>query len=683
MQKATAETVLGDFAVAKFDHFGLVSQFYKKGERYFVKTDNSEGQLAEFEISYTFGVYPLQQYLIQFADGRYQALAIAWDSRPKQEGGQRWFHLYPDQQSDFEDPLHWTGAFFNWNSRCASCHSTNLEKNYSFAADTYNTTWSEVNVACESCHGPASNHLSWTQQPQADAGFKGFEHSLDDAGMFTGSGKQTTAKRSDGKRPHQQIEACAQCHSRRAEIKEAAVGEAFFDGHQSQFLTEQLFFPDGQIRDEVFVYDSFKQSKMYAEGVVCSNCHEPHSAKLTIEGNGLCLQCHSPAEFNTPKHHKHEDNSGAQCVNCHMPERTYMVVDPRRDHSFKIPRPDISVIHGTPNACTQCHSDKTDQWAADIALQWFDGLTAYPNTADVFSRAWSGQASAASDLMALVYDDSQSPIVRASAAQALGRYPSQQAFQALMTALQSPEVEVRIGAVRALDFLPPPRRTILLQLLNDPVKAVRLEVTRLLAAMPQQNMPPQVITMVNDAFKEYIAAQRVNADMPGAQLNLGVFYAARGQLTDAEVAYKHALRLSPKFVPVLLNLADFYRSQNRDWQAKPLLEQAIAVAPDQAPAHHSLGLLFIRQQQLDKALQSLKVASDLDSQTTQYTYVYAVALDSAGNTQAAIDILTLALKLAPADPQLLSGLAYYHEKLGNIEVSKRFKAMLERHYQTQ
>jgi tetratricopeptide (TPR) repeat protein len=188
---------------------------------------------------------------------------------------------------------------------------------------------------------------------------------------------------------------------------------------------------------------------------------------------------------------------------------------------------------------------------------------------------------------------------------------------------------------------------------------------------------------VNNAFKEYIAAQMVNADMPGAQLNLGVFYAARGQLTDAEVAYKHALRLSPKFVPVLLNLADFYRSQNRDWQAKPLLEQAIAVAPDQAPAHHSLGLLFIRQQQLDKALHSLKVASDLDPQTTQYTYVYAVALDSAGNTQAAIDILTLALKLAPADPQLLSGLAYYHEKLGNIEVSKRFKAMLERHYQTQ
>ncbi|MFQ3324431.1 MAG: putative CXXCH cytochrome family protein [Pseudomonadales bacterium] len=680
MEQANAETVLGDFSGVTFEHFGLVSEFYKKADRYFVKTDNSEGKLEEFEISYTFGFDPLQQYLIKFPDGRYQALGIAWDSRLKAEGGQRWFHLYPDEKVDFENPLHWTGAFFNWNSRCASCHSTNLEKNYSFAADKYDTSWSEVNVACESCHGPASNHLDWTKKQQADALFKGFELSLDDAGMFTGSGDQTTAKRSDGKRPRQQIEACAQCHSRRAETKEASVGDAFFDGHQSQFLTEQLYFPDGQIRDEVFVYDSFKQSKMYGEGVVCSNCHEPHSSKLKIEGNGLCLQCHSPAEFNTPKHHKHEDNSGAQCVNCHMPERTYMVVDPRRDHSFKIPRPDISVTHGTPNACTQCHSDKTDQWAADISLTWFDNLTSHPNTADLFSKGWVGDASAAPDLIALVNDDSQSAILRASAAQILGNYPSQQTLQVLMTALQSEDTEVRIGAVRALEFLPAPRRVVLLQLLNDPSKAVRLEVARLLASMPQENLPPQVIGMVNEAFDEYIAAQMVNADMPGAQLNLGVFYSARGQFTDAEVAYKHALRLAPKFVPALLNLADFYRSQNRDWQAKPLLEQAIAVAPDQAPSHHSLGLLLVRQKQLTDALVSLKTASELAPETIRYAYVYAVALDSAGQTQQAVDQLLKALKWAPQDYQLLSGLVYYYQKLGHTQAADQFKAQLDRLY---
>jgi predicted CXXCH cytochrome family protein len=680
MEEANEESVLGDFSGVKFEHFGSVSEFYKKVDRYLVKTDNSEGKLEEFEISHTFGVYPLQQYLIKFPDGRYQALGIAWDSRPVGEGGQRWFHLYPDEKVDFKDPLHWTGAFFNWNSRCASCHSTNLKKNYSFAADTYDTTWSEVNVACESCHGPASNHLAWTKQQQTDALFKGFELSLDDAGEFTGNGSQTTAKRTDGQRPRQQIETCAHCHSRRAETKEMSVGDAFFDAHQSQFLTQQLYFPDGQILDEVFVYDSFKQSKMHGEGVVCSNCHEPHSAKLKIEGNGLCLQCHSPAEFDTPKHHKHQDNSGAQCVNCHMPERTYMVVDPRRDHSFKIPRPDISVTHGTPNACTQCHTDQTDQWAADISLKWFDGLAAHPNTADVFTRAWSGQASAANDLMALVYDDSQSAIVRASAAQALGSYPSQPAFQTLMTALQSPDVEVRIGAVRALAFLSPQRRVILLQLLNDPVKAVRLEVARLLASMPQANIPPQVIGMVNEVFDEYVAAQMVNADMPGAQLNLGVFYSARGQLTDAEVAYKHALRLTPKFVPALLNLADFYRSQNRDWQAKPLLLQAIDIAPDQAPVHHSLGLLLIRQKQLPEALLNLKIASELDAQTTRYAYVYAVALDSAGNTQAAIDVLQKGLKQSPQDYQLLSGLVFYYQKIGDSATASQFTEQLNRLY---
>jgi tetratricopeptide (TPR) repeat protein len=360
-----------------------------------------------------------------------------------------------------------------------------------------------------------------------------------------------------------------------------------------------------------------------------------------------------------------------------------MVVDPRRDHSFKIPRPDISVTHGTPNACTQCHTDKTDQWAADISLKWFDNLTSHPNTADLFLKGWVGDMSAAPDLMALVNDDSQSAIVRASAAQILGNYPSQQTLQLLMTALQSDDVEVRIGAVRALEFLPAQRRVVFLQLLNDSSKAVRLEVARLMASMPQENLPPQVIGMVNEAFDEYIEAQMVNADMPGAQLNLGVFYSARGQFTDAEVAYKHALRLAPKFVPALLNLADFYRSQNRDWQAKPLLIQAIAVAPDQAPSHHSLGLLLVRQKQLPEALVSLKTASELAPATTRYAYVYAVALDSAGNTQTAISVLTKALQLAPQDPQLLSGLAYYHEKVGNTEMGKQFKATLERYYPSQ
>jgi tetratricopeptide (TPR) repeat protein len=249
-----------------------------------------------------------------------------------------------------------------------------------------------------------------------------------------------------------------------------------------------------------------------------------------------------------------------------------------------------------------------------------------------------------------------------------------------MTALQSEDTEVRIGAVRALEFLPAPRRVVLLQLLNDPSKAVRLEVARLLASMPQENLPPQVIGMVNEAFDEYIAAQMVNADMPGAQLNLGVFYSARGQFTDAEVAYKHALRLAPKFVPALLNLADFYRSQNRDWQAKPLLEQAIVVAPDQAPSHHSLGLLLVRQKQLTDALVSLKTASELAPETIRYAYVYAVALDSAGQTQQAVDQLLKALKWAPQDYQLLSGLVYYYQKLGDTHAADQFKEQLDRLY---
>ena len=102
----------------------------RRDGKFFVNTDGPDGKLADYEIKYAFGVRPLQQYLIELPGGRMQALGIAWDSRPKAQGGQRWFHLYPGQNIKAGDPLHWTGIEQNWNFQCAECHSTNLRKNF-------------------------------------------------------------------------------------------------------------------------------------------------------------------------------------------------------------------------------------------------------------------------------------------------------------------------------------------------------------------------------------------------------------------------------------------------------------------------------------------------------------------------------------------------------------------------
>jgi hypothetical protein len=111
---------------------------------------------------------------------------------------------------------------------------------------------------------------------------------------------------------------------------------------------------------------------MYRRGVTCMDCHEPHALKLRAEGNAPVRAVTAAAAFDTGQHHFHKAGSkGAQCVECHMPAQAYMVVDPRRDHSIRVPRPDLSESLGTPNACTGCHEDRRPRWAASAMDQWY------------------------------------------------------------------------------------------------------------------------------------------------------------------------------------------------------------------------------------------------------------------------------------------------------------------------
>ena len=221
MQHATDETVLGYFGDATFYYAGIESRFYRRDNRFYVRTDGADGQMAEFEVRYTFGVNPLQQYLVEFPDGRLQALSIAWDSRPVKLGGQRWFHLYPNDQVNHYDSLHWTGAAQNWNSMCADCHSTDVHLSYDAEQNRFVRRWTEISVGCESCHGPASNHVSWAREG-IDVPYKGLTLLLDErrGSSWQKSLRSIAARRSKPLDTHREHEVCAQCHSRRAQIAE-------------------------------------------------------------------------------------------------------------------------------------------------------------------------------------------------------------------------------------------------------------------------------------------------------------------------------------------------------------------------------------------------------------------------------------------------------------------------------
>jgi hypothetical protein len=375
MQKPTAATVLADFSGGRLEHLGVATTFSRSGQKFLVHTDNRDGGSQDYEVAYTFGVYPLQQYLIAFPEGWFQALGLAWDSRPKDQSGQRWFPLYPDQKLSGGDRLHWTGRDQTWNYMCANCHSTNLQKNYDLSTDAYATMWSDVNVSCESC--PGSGHVAWAQShstllsAQDRMGLSMWPKATDN-GRWEMNPETGIAKRTEPL-VSAELDVCAACHARRKVIAEnPKPGAPLLDSYLPAYLEPGLYHADGQIDGEVYEYGSFVQSRMHQAGITCSNCHDPHNLKLRAARNNLCAQCHLPAKFDVTEHYHHQPGSaGAQCVNCHMPTKTYMVVDARRDHSLRVPRPDLSASIGTPNACTQCHGDRSADWAAKQVAEWF------------------------------------------------------------------------------------------------------------------------------------------------------------------------------------------------------------------------------------------------------------------------------------------------------------------------
>ena len=685
MQVADDRTVLGDFAGAKFAYAGTTSTFSRRDGKFIVNTDGPDGKLADFEIKYTFGVRPLQQYLVEFPGGRMQALSIAWDSRPRAQGGQRWFHLYPGQRIKAGDWLHWTAGGQNWNFTCAECHSTNLRKNFDSGAETYATTWSELNVSCEACHGPGANHVDWARKTgdwKAMEASKGLALALDERrGVnWTPVAETGNARRSVPRTSSREVDTCARCHGRASRISDDYVhGKPPLDTHRLATLDPGLYWVDGQMRDEVYDWGSFAQSKMHAQGVTCSDCHDPHSLKLKVPGNAVCAQCHQPAKFDVEQHTHHAaGTAGAACASCHMPTTTYMVIDPRHDHSLRIPRPDLSVQFGTPNACNNCHIKQGPQWAADAIRAWTGKAPAgYQQFAAALHASTTGAPGARGALLQLIDDKTQPALVRATAIDRLRPWMTPTLLPAVSRALNDPDASVRLAAVANLAAADQATRVRYLpRMLGDPVRMVRIEAARALAGAPEGGLMPADRPRFEAALAEYAAAQRYNADRPEGRANLGGLHAARGDVASAIAEYRRAIAIDPTFTAAYVNLADLYRVRGAEGEAEIVLREGIAREPSAAALHHALGLVLVRQKKTPEALHELAESVRLAPADARYAYVRAVAVNDSGQPREALELLEKALAQHPHDRDLLSGLAFYSAQAGALEVARSYAQRL-------
>ncbi len=681
LREAKPASIFGDFSNVSVEFGGITTRFFRKGDAYFVETDGEDGASTEYEIEYTVGVEPLQQYLAETRDGRLQVLDLAWD-RDKR----RWFHLYANDIANAGDGLHWTGPYKNWQARCATCHQTDFKKNYDRDTDGYKSTWSELTVGCEACHGAGEAHVAWAQNPD---GYDPGQFSEADAkglliNFLNGKGGQKT-----------EIDSCAGCHSRREALDPDSpmVGTDFNDHFNLALLRPGTYHADGQIDDEVYVYGSFLQSKMHANGVKCSNCHEVHSGALIAEGNAVCTQCHSPqgrddfpslplADYNTPEHHHHpQDTEGSQCVACHMPAKNYMVVDPRRDHSFRVPRPDLSVKIGTPNACNLCHADQSAQWAADWVSEWFpDGRSGSPHFGEVLKAAESFNNPGTTErLVELAKDQEAAGIVRATAIARLAQRLDEAVARKMLPLLGDTKPLVRAAAVRALVSAPSGLRgRFVAGLMNDDIRLVRQEAARATMDLPTQGLDQEQLKIVTDARNDYQRTLQGRMDFPETHLQLGGLALTRRNLPAAKAAFETALKMDPQLIDAWMTLGRIAFVEDGPESATTALQSAIDKNPDTAILKQSLGNAFLEQGLFDDSLEMLEQAGVLEPREPSIPLDIARLHLAAKRPELAVVELEKARARGLLIPETLEVLAIAYTQTGELaraaEVAKALRA---------
>lgn len=586
-----------------------------------VQERGSREQAASLSLPYVMGHKRIEQYVTPTGHGRMQALPVAYDT-----GAREWFDL-------LEKPIpagnwsHWMGPGMTANTQCFPCHATGYVKGYDPKADTYASQWNESGVGCEACHGPGAAHVA-CKKSDANA---------------CGSYGRVAA---DG------MAACAGCHSRRVDIASAFSPEAdVYDFFDPELLESDLYYPDGQVREEAYEWTSFKMSRMAQRGIVCQDCHEVHSAHLRAEGDNLCLRCHASTLATLTHTHHTPAAAGARCVGCHMPVTVFMQRDARHDHQLARPDPALALTLGIPDACTRCHSTESATWAAAWVDRWYGESAVRTERRDIaatFNEARFGNESAVSGLVRIVSSDMDA-IRRATAARLLSSWVGKDGVvQALVAAARDEDALVRAGAIAALGeaAAEPLARASVVQAARDGTRLVRMEAAFALRSVDPTTLEPAEAASVAGAWDEWLRGQALLGELPDPNYNVGIFWAGRGKAAEAESAYRTAISRWPAYLPALQNLALLLAEFGRDAEAERELHKVLASVPDWPPATFALGLIYGRQNRWRDAAGALEACVRADPDYPRGFFNLGIAQANVGKLDEAADTL----QRATADP---------------------------------
>ncbi|OEJ98820.1 hypothetical protein A8C32_06435 [Flavivirga aquatica] len=646
MQEVSDSSVLGDFNNVKFSSQGVSSHFFKKENDYYVNTEGPEGENHNYKIEYVFGVKPLQQYIVKFPNGHYQCLRTAWDTEKE-----KWFDLYPNFKVVHSEWLHWSRGGLNWNTMCSDCHSTNVRKNYDFNSHSYDTKYAIINVSCEACHGPGKKHVDQVKLLGRDYKFS------------------NELQMSANTKPKELVDQCARCHMRREQISKSFNFEGtMLDHYFPELINERTYHPDGQILDEVYVYGSFVQSKMYHNNVTCINCHDSHSLKLKFEGNNLCLQCHIPKTYNTPSHHFHEkDSEGAQCINCHMAGKFYMGNDFRRDHSFRIPRPDLSIKYGIPNACVGCHKDKNDKWAWEN-FKKNHGEPDYKHFSELLVPGLIGKENGLNTLLELARDTIYPNIARASAVKGMANYLNREAINKMLSFLDDDSALVRgatldvLSNINSKDYI-----NYFLPLLKDKKRTVRVKAFFAIAFLDEIQIPTEYKDVYRKVKKEFNTNLAVTSDFAGGRIKKADFYLKKGDLASAIKSYESALEIDNINNMARVNLANLYYRNGDFIKAEEAFKTIIKQEPEYGQTYYSYSLLLGELNRDEEAIIQMNLAIKHMPDNIKLYYNLSLLYNKIKDLKKAKEAALVGLKQAPQNDSLLYVLAFVYYKGNQIE----------------
>ncbi|HEX5000961.1 MAG TPA: cytochrome c3 family protein [Bacteroidia bacterium] len=664
MLPANDTTVEGNFNNVTLTADGVTSRFFKKDGKFIINTQGEDGANHDYEVLYTFGFTPLQQYLVKFPDGKMQVPRTSWDTIQK-----KWYHQYAGTKIPAHDWLHWTGNAQNWNTMCAACHSTNLLKGYDIKSDSYHTTYSEINVSCESCHGPGSKHVAYIKGDSYASGKKI-------------AGSQLLLGKNSGQ--NEVLNTCALCHSRKTDISATIIpSQELLDNYIPQTPTNEFFFADGQMNGEVYNYTSFLESKMYRRGIKCTDCHNPHSGKLLANGNNMCAKCHAPEKFDVPSHTFHQPGTAAsECKSCHMYAKEYMGNDLRHDHSFRVPRSDLSAKYGTPNTCNSCHADKSAKWAADAIVKNYGPKRAYHFSDDLIEGSKLDEKSFA-HLQRLLNDTTVPGIIKATAAEYMGNLVSEETLEALLNNLNSTDAHVRYRSLRSLENFPVSSyKEHCYGKLSDPVRAVRIAAAGLYAGLSKEELagvPAEPLAKALGELENYTLHQ---TDFAIGNSLAGDFYTKRKNYQQAEFFYQRAIKKDSLMNYARLNLSAVLSSLGKNDDALRVLNEAINIDSGNERAYYNKALLQVETNDTKGAMNSFSKAVELRSENPRLYYNYGLLMQQLKEPDKAEKVLLEGITVDPLNGDLNYALALLYINQGKSELAAKPISVLQQYHST-